>query len=152
MVVWHSELLVFRLYPLSSIQKKHQRTQCFGNWIYTCPKLFPLERGDSNHRTQTGRWAKSDNPVVPSDRSLLFLVFTFIKFATHSEDHCNYSTHKVFSVFTSCCLVVASNCGCSHFSWVPELFWWLQLPASYFSQLELSADSTTTVLPVLPIT
>jgi hypothetical protein len=30
---------------------------------------------------------------------------------THSKDHCNYSTHKVFSVFTSRCLVVVSNGG-----------------------------------------
>lgn len=27
-------------------------------------------------RTQTGRWAKSDNPIVPSNQSLLFLFFT----------------------------------------------------------------------------
>jgi hypothetical protein len=28
---------------------------------------------------------------------------------THSKDHCNYSTHKVFSVFSSRCLVAAFN-------------------------------------------
>jgi hypothetical protein len=60
---------------------------------------------------------------------------------THSQDHCNYSTHKVFSVFTNCCLVVASNSRCSPYSGFPNCPW-SQLPASHFSQLQLSADST----------
>jgi hypothetical protein len=56
------------------------------------------------------------------------------------KDYCNYSTHKVFSVFTSCCLVAASNgwrspsSGFSNFSRS-------QLPLSHISQLQLSADS-----------
>jgi hypothetical protein len=29
----------------------------------------------------------------------------------HSKDHCKCTTHKVFLVFTSCCLVTASNGG-----------------------------------------
>jgi hypothetical protein len=59
----------------------------------------------------------------------------------HSEDHCTYSIHKVFSVFTNRCLVVASNGGrfpSSGFLNCP----WLQLPPSHFSQLQLSTDST----------
>jgi hypothetical protein len=59
----------------------------------------------------------------------------------HSEVHCNYSTHKVFSVFTSCFLVAVSNGGhspSSEFLNCP----WPQLPASHFSQLQLLPDST----------
>jgi hypothetical protein len=55
--------------------------------------------------------------------------------------HCNYSTHKVFSVFIGRCLTAASNgkrSPCSGFRNCPRP----QLPASHFSQLQLSIDST----------
>jgi hypothetical protein len=39
---------------------------------------------------------------------------------THSKDHCNYSTHKVFSVFPSHCSVVAFNSGRSRYSVFPK--------------------------------
>jgi hypothetical protein len=55
---------------------------------------------------------------------------------TYSKHHCHYSTHKVFSVFTSRCLVTASSGGrspSSGFSSCPRP----QLPASHFSQLQI---------------
>jgi hypothetical protein len=60
---------------------------------------------------------------------------------THSKDHCNYSIHKVSLVLNSRCLVAASNGGCSASSGFPNCTR-PQLPASHFSQLQLSADST----------
>jgi hypothetical protein len=56
---------------------------------------------------------------------------------THSKDHCNCSTHKVFSVFTGCCLVGASSGGRSAsfgFLNCP----WPQLLVSPFSHMQLS--------------
>jgi hypothetical protein len=38
----------------------------------------------------------------------LTLITTTVSLS-YSEDHCNYSTHKFFPVFTSCCLVVVST-------------------------------------------
>jgi hypothetical protein len=64
---------------------------------------------------------------------------------THSKNHCNYSTHEVFSVFITRCLVAASNGGCfpsSRFPNYPQL----QLPASHFSQL----TRTTSPPPIAP--
>jgi hypothetical protein len=62
-----------------------------------------------------------------------------------------YSTHKLFSVFTSRCLVAASN------SWRSPSPGFLncpraQLPASHFSQLQFSTYSTTAelLLIILP--
>jgi hypothetical protein len=57
----------------------------------------------------------------------------------YCKDHCNYNKHKVFSVFTSLCLVVASNGGrqpSSGFLNSPRP----QLPASHFPQPQLSTD------------
>jgi hypothetical protein len=54
----------------------------------------------------------------------------------HFKDHYNCSTHKVFSVFISRCLVATSNgglCPFSGFSKCPQP----QLPASHFAQLQL---------------
>jgi hypothetical protein len=71
---------------------------------------------------------------------------------THSTVHCNYSTHKVFSVFTSCCLVTASNGGHSASFECPNSPQ-PQLPTFHLSQLQLTTDSTTTAqkksLPLL---
>jgi hypothetical protein len=56
------------------------------------------------------------------------------------KDQCNYSTHKVVSVFNSRCLVAASNDGRSPSSWLrncPRP----QLPASHFWKLQFSTDS-----------
>jgi hypothetical protein len=39
---------------------------------------------------------------------------------THSKNHCNYSTHEVFSFFTSRCLVAASNGVHSSFCGFPS--------------------------------
>jgi hypothetical protein len=39
----------------------------------------------------------------------------------YSKDHCNYSTHKFFSVFISRCLVEDSNCERSPSSGLPNL-------------------------------
>jgi hypothetical protein len=61
---------------------------------------------------------------------------------SYSKDHCNYSIHKVFSMFSDCCLVSASNIGRSPSSGFPNCPR-PQLPASHFSQLELSTDSAT---------
>jgi hypothetical protein len=60
----------------------------------------------------------------------------------HTQYHCNYSTHKIFSVVTSHCLAGASNDGRSPSSGFPSCPR-PQLPASHFSQLQLSSDSTT---------
>jgi hypothetical protein len=60
---------------------------------------------------------------------------------SHSRDHCNYST--VFLVCTSSCLVAASNGGHSPSSGFPNCPR-PHLPASHFSQLQLSPDSITT--------
>jgi hypothetical protein len=57
----------------------------------------------------------------------------------HSEDHCNCSTHKALSVFTSRCLVAAFSGGrtpSSGFLNCPRP----QLPAPHFSQLQLSTQ------------
>jgi hypothetical protein len=59
---------------------------------------------------------------------------------THSKDHCNYSTREVSSVFTSRCLVVAFNgerSPSTGFLNCPRP----QLPASHFSQLQISVLS-----------
>jgi hypothetical protein len=58
---------------------------------------------------------------------------------THSKDHCNYSPHtsKMFSVFTSYCLVSTSNGGRSPSSWFPNSPR-PQLPASQFSSVSES--------------
>jgi hypothetical protein len=40
--------------------------------------------------------------------------------AAHSKEHCNCSIQKVFSIFTSHCLVAASNGTCSSFSDFPK--------------------------------
>jgi hypothetical protein len=60
---------------------------------------------------------------------------------THSKNYCNYSAHKVFSVFTSRYLVTASNGGRSPSSGFPNCPR-PRPPASHFSQLQLPADST----------
>jgi hypothetical protein len=64
---------------------------------------------------------------------------------THSKVYCNYSTHThiVSSVFTICCLVAAPNGGRSLSSGLPNSHP-PQLPASQFSQLQLSTDWITT--------
>jgi hypothetical protein len=49
-----------------------------------------------------------------------------------SKDHYNYNAHKVFSVFTSRCLVAASNGGRSPSSGFPNSLQ-PQIPASHFS-------------------
>jgi hypothetical protein len=59
-------------------------------------------------------------------------------------NHCNCSTHNVLSVFTSHCLVAAFNGRCSPASGFPNCPK-PQLPASHFSQPQLSTDSTTQV-------
>jgi hypothetical protein len=56
-----------------------------------------------------------------------------------SKRHCNYSTHKAFSVFTIRCLVAVSNSGSSSSSGFPNCPR-PQLPASYFSQPQLSTQ------------
>jgi hypothetical protein len=68
---------------------------------------------------------------------------------THSKDHRNYNTHKVFSFFTSRCLVAASNGGRSVSSGFPN-YPRLHLPASLFSQLRLSTDSTDSAISHQP--
>jgi hypothetical protein len=60
------------------------------------------------------------------------------------KGHRNYSTHQVFSVFTSRCLVAASNGGRSRFSGFPNC----SPPTTHFPQLELSTDSTTGLLVI----
>jgi hypothetical protein len=57
--------------------------------------------------------------------------------------NCNYSTHKVFSVFNSRRLVAAFNDRRFSFSAFPNSSR-PQLPASHFSQLQLSTDKTAT--------
>jgi hypothetical protein len=52
-----------------------------------------------------------------------------------------YTTHNVFSVFTSRCPVAGSNSGRSPSSGFPT-YRRPQLPASHFSQLHLSTGST----------
>jgi hypothetical protein len=52
------------------------------------------------------------------------------------------TTHKVFSVFTSRCLLAASNGRRSSSSGFPNRPW-PQLTAPHFTQLQLSADSIT---------
>jgi hypothetical protein len=67
---------------------------------------------------------------------------SLIELHTPKINHGNCSTHKVLSVFTSRCLLAAFNGGRSPFSGFqncPRP----QLPASHFSQLQLSAYSTT---------
>jgi hypothetical protein len=58
---------------------------------------------------------------------------------THLKDYCNYSTYKVFSIFTSHCLVAPSSSGRSTSSEFPNCPR-PQLPASHFSQLQLSTE------------
>jgi hypothetical protein len=60
---------------------------------------------------------------------------------THSKHHCNYSTHTVFSVFTSRCLVEASNRGHSLSSGFLNCLQ-SQLPASHFSWLKVKVKVT----------
>jgi hypothetical protein len=62
---------------------------------------------------------------------------------THSKENCNHSILNVFSVFTSRCLVAASTGGRFPSSGFPNCPL-PQLPASHFSQLQLSTDSITT--------
>jgi hypothetical protein len=61
---------------------------------------------------------------------------------SHSKGHCNNSTHKLLSVFTSRYLVAAIKCRRSPSSWFPNCLR-PQLPDSHFSLLKISADSTT---------
>jgi hypothetical protein len=58
----------------------------------------------------------------------------------HCRDYCDFITQKAFSVFAGCCLVVASSIRCSpssEFLNCPQP----QLPASRFSQLQLSDEN-----------
>jgi hypothetical protein len=66
---------------------------------------------------------------------------------TEFFQRCNWSTYKVFSVFTSRCLVAASNGGLFPSSGFPNCLR-PQLPASHFSQLQLSTDSTNSTQKV----
>jgi hypothetical protein len=60
---------------------------------------------------------------------------------THPKDNCNYNTPIVFLVFISRCLVAVFNGGRSPSSGFPNSPR-PQQPASHFSQLQLSTDST----------
>jgi hypothetical protein len=59
---------------------------------------------------------------------------------THSKDHCNYGTHKAFSVFTSRCVVVASNGGRCPWSGFPNCAR-PQLPTSHNSNSQLKSKT-----------
>jgi hypothetical protein len=66
----------------------------------------------------------------------IYLTHSWLQITTtvslsYNKDHCNYSTHKVFSVLNSRCLVAVSNGGRSTSSWLlncPQP----QLPTSHF--------------------
>jgi hypothetical protein len=79
-----------------------------GNWIYWALTYYP-----NNKQLRQFHW------VAPT------------------KGYCNYSTYEVCSVFTSRCLVAASNDGRSSSSEFPNRSR-PQLPASQFSQLQLS--------------
>jgi hypothetical protein len=87
-----------------------------------------------------GVWVGSRINCTLTDRIYKYLRQSH--WVTHSKTDCNYSAHKAFSVFTSRCLVAASNSGLSPSSGFPNSPQ-PQLPASHFSQLQLSTDSTT---------
>jgi hypothetical protein len=68
---------------------------------------------------------------------------------TLSKHHCNYSTHKVFTVFISRCLVAASNCGHSPSSRFPNCSR-PQLPATT-ELLVLGTDRTENVSSIIAV-
>jgi hypothetical protein len=83
-------------------------------------------------------WARTRAAVVGSRRLTAWAM-------ARPQDHCNYSIHTFFSVFSSRCLVAASNGGRSPSSGLPNCPW-SQLPASHFShQIKVKVMSRRTV-------
>jgi hypothetical protein len=91
---------------------------------------------DIKKRGRTGTWLSvTRGEVWIGNRIYWTLMLWQSHWVTHPKDHCNYSTHKVLSVFSSR----------APSSWFLKCLW-PQLPASHFSQLQ----QTTSLCYIAP--
>jgi hypothetical protein len=73
---------------------------------------------------------------------------------SYSKGHCNYSTHRVFSIFTSHCLLAASSRGCSPssgFLYSPRPQLWTTSP-HYIASAQTTQKMPPPLLGVLSTT
>jgi hypothetical protein len=62
---------------------------------------------------QSEVWKLNCSVVLNSSNSTLKCKYNSLHGVTHSKDHCKYNSCTALLVFTSCCLVAASNSRCS---------------------------------------
>jgi hypothetical protein len=85
-------------------------------YTHACIQTYILSRGVTRQEVWIGNWIYWTLTLVRTTNNYDNLT------ELHSKDHCNYSTHKVFSVFPSRCLIAATNGGHTSSSWFSQLY------------------------------